>query len=244
MGKPIECATWHKISARVVIWWWWLLIPGFPRAQHLGQRKLGMAHWGLFLVVGPGILPQQSPGFCTKSGSCLSCPEAGSARPWQVYGGARKLVEEELVAWSRGRHSYLPGKTWRGHISRHCRLIAMDGVQINGNGWWWGVGCCAAARGGPEIVCISGTRDQSRPSSSTLVWGMLFGVGSHWHFPPIFIKACVDDRLVLDLRPALRTVSTSPVALSSPLPSCETGTIWEWVRVDSLNHCRSQIPSS
>lgn len=43
-----------------------------------------------------------------------------------------------LGSWSRrnwlpegcGRHSYPPGKTRRGHVSCHCRVIATDGVPV------------------------------------------------------------------------------------------------------------------
>ena len=49
--------------------------------------------------------------------------------------------------------------------------------------------------------------------------GMLFGAYILRCFPLILIKACVDDRLVLDRRPALRKVSAYPVAESLSLPN-------------------------
>lgn len=40
-------------------------------------------------------------------------------------------------------------------------------MGIAGGGWG---GCCAAARGGPAIVYISGTQVQSRPSSRLFLY--------------------------------------------------------------------------
>lgn len=42
--------------------------------------------------------------FCARSGACLLGPEAGSARPGQVYGGAGKPVQgqEESVGCLKG----------------------------------------------------------------------------------------------------------------------------------------------
>lgn len=59
-----------------------------------------------------------------------------------------------------------------------------------------------------------------------LVWGMVFGVYILWYFHLLSVKAYVDGRLILDLKPGLETVSTE-CGLFSTLSSCETGAQFE-----------------
>ena len=116
-------------------------------------NELGTAHWGVFLVVGPGIclqlhrgqvlcqewgLPVVPRGWqCQARTGLWGCWEAGPGA-----GGVGWLPE------GRGRHSY-PGKTGREHVSCPCRFTAMDGTHVTGTEWLvgmrWG-GCCATAQ--------------------------------------------------------------------------------------------------
>lgn len=52
-----------------------------------------MAHWGLFLVVGPSIFPQQGPGFCAKVGLVYRAPRLEAPGPDRFMG--------VLGSWSR-----------------------------------------------------------------------------------------------------------------------------------------------
>lgn len=111
-----------------------------------------------------------------------------------------------------------PGEDISASLQVHCH-----GRSPDENGWWGWSGVGAAARDGPGTVYIPGTPlrldHPFRLFLHLVLGGMLFGVYILRCFLLILIKACVDDRLVLDLRPALRKVSTYPVPESLSLPN-------------------------
>lgn len=120
------------------------------------------------------------------------------------------------------RHSDPPGKTRRGHISGHCRFTAMGGAPMRTAG---GGGVGWVQQPGMDLGLFTslghhfGLDHPFRLFLHLVLGGLLFGVYILRCFRLILIKACVGDRLVLDLRPALRRVSTYPVPESLSLPN-------------------------
>ena len=90
-------------------------------------------------------------------------------------------------------------------VSWRRRFTAMGGalMVMAGEGWdrvgaTAGDGLGLFTSLGSALTILSGF---------SCAW-LLFGIYVPWRCPLILIKACVNDRLVLDLRPALQTVST------------------------------------
>lgn len=139
---------------------------------------------------------------CQARTGLWGCWEAGPGA-----GGVGWLPE------GRGRHSY-SGKTGRGHVSCPCRFTAMDSTHVTGTEWLAGM-TWVGAMPQPKRQ----TKDCWHP------WGPACGPGSPyrrflhpvlgdalWHlccFDTSSVnKACVGNRLVRDVRPALRTASS------------------------------------
>lgn len=159
---------------------------------------MGFSHWQLGQVYFFSSMEASVP--VPGAGSDCRAPrlaEPGPDRSTGVLGSWSQRRRRSRLPEGDGRRGYHPGKVRRGRVSWHRRFMAVgSALMVMAGEGWDGVGLFTSL--GSVLTILSGFSYAC----------LLFGIYVPWRCPLILIKACVNDRLVLDLRPGLQTVST------------------------------------
>lgn len=159
---------------------------------------MGFSHWRLGQVYFFSSMEASVP--VPGAGSDCHAPrlaEPGPDKSTGVLGSWSQRRRRSRLPEGDGRHGYHPGKVRRGRVSWHRRFMAVgSALMVMAGEGWDGVGLFTSL--GSVLTILSGFSYAC----------LLFGIYVPWRCPLILIKACVNDRLVLDLRPGLQTVST------------------------------------